>query len=110
MQRSGREEARLRAGESLSPDRLERGDAGSSGWRDMQGRSAKPAGKENLAKAPGRPHRGVDGAGTDAPAPRRRRLSGPFRRCPRRPVSGAVTAARGRQQAAGAMRPRDETD
>src|SRR3546814_2069536 len=40
LERSVREEARLRAGEILSPDRLERGDAGSSALRDMQGRSA----------------------------------------------------------------------
>lgn len=40
MERSVREEARLRAGEILPPDRLERGDAGSSALRDMQGRSA----------------------------------------------------------------------
>lgn len=40
MERSVREEARLRAGEILPQDRLERGDAGSSALRDMQGRSA----------------------------------------------------------------------
>src|SRR3546814_10703169 len=39
LERSVREEARVRAGEILSPDRLESGDAGSSALRVMQGRS-----------------------------------------------------------------------
>jgi hypothetical protein len=38
LERSGREEAGLPAGDIPSPDRLEDGDAGSSAWRDMQGR------------------------------------------------------------------------
>jgi hypothetical protein len=54
LERSVREEARLRAGEILSPDRLERGDAGSSALRDMQGRSANL----NLQGDPGRSTRG----------------------------------------------------
>lgn len=50
----------MRAGEILSPNRLERGDAGSSALRDMQGRSA------NLSM------QGDPGQSTRAPSPRSR--------------------------------------
>ena len=50
----------MRAGEILPPDRLERGDAGSSALRDMQGRSANPC------------MRGDPGRSTRTPSPRSR--------------------------------------
>lgn len=49
MQRSVREECRAAAGEIVSPDRLERDDAGSTPSRDKQGWSAIYADQETLA-------------------------------------------------------------
>jgi hypothetical protein len=67
----------LRAGEILSPDRLERGDAGSSALRDMQGRSA------NLSM------RGDPGRNPRAPSPRSRPCKDGH---PRTRVAGACRA------------------
>src|SRR3546814_13693044 len=64
LERSAREEARLRAGEILSPDRLERGDAGSSALRDMQGRSANfgmQGDPSRSTRAPSDPQSGGEG-------------------------------------------------
>lgn len=88
MERSVREEARLRAGEILSPDRLERGDAGSSALRGMQGWSAKLSlqgdpGRSTRAPSPrSRPCR------NGRPDPRRRGLPDPFRRVRHAPSHG----------------------
>jgi len=41
LQRSGREEAGVPAGEILPADRLDGGGAGSSAWRDMQGTASR---------------------------------------------------------------------
>ncbi len=49
MQRSDREECRAAAGEIVSPDRLERDDAGSTPSRDKQGWSAMHMIQETLA-------------------------------------------------------------
>ena len=76
----------FRAGEILSPDRLERGDAGPSVLRDMQVRSANLS-RETLAEAPARLHVGLDCAGKDTRAPLRQRFPGPLRQCPPRSVT-----------------------